>query len=441
MPLLSLPNEIIAEIVEYGLLGDPKGEKAAVLSLVCKRFHILVTRHVYSACLLRLYQDPDYHREHTFGHAVRFERWKRVAVNGFRTARDEANAFIKYGDRVKYLNISHCLSVPFGSIRVGQFNYSIHASVYLPTIVTPLLSAFTNLVSFAFSTAILLPTPIKSHETMRILGDVFELCHSLRNLLLYIDVDARAPALLKRMIEEYKINPPEPKRSPMRLRSVCFGFSVSNESDEGRYSDPISVWVLTWLAILMPFSDSIEGLNFAHNEYINPIEMSAENLLSDISKVEPINVYGYKIDLPKVKRLTMSLEKIPERIFGEYFVVGKEYVEELTLLQSINYTPEQILELAVSYPNLELLHIGDMFIGDGNDLEVMEWSDVATIKKACGRLKRFIGYTELGLRELEECLVAPEARLEEVVKLLKYYPVGYIVPRLRGQYKVILEFY
>ncbi|KAK6502417.1 hypothetical protein TWF506_002997 [Arthrobotrys conoides] len=124
-------------------------------------------------------------------------------MRGIKPARHKDRLFKQYGQYVKNLTIAHSNNARIWGRPIGasDLNYSVLATVYLPNATTPLLESFTNLISPNFSTSMSQSSTLKSHEMFSVIGDIFKLCHALKDLSLKLDIDEFAPYHLKHMAQ------------------------------------------------------------------------------------------------------------------------------------------------------------------------------------------------------------------------------------------------
>ncbi|KAK6330780.1 hypothetical protein TWF718_002980 [Orbilia javanica] len=423
MPLLSLPNELLDEIIQYALVGDHQSTHASSLSLVCRRFCKLTLPYLYENCEILLHQDPDYHKESTFGHIAMFKRFGDNIMKGFETARHKNEVFREYGSLVKVLNIHHPYSgleplVGNSTVGIQSLNFSALASVYTPSIICPLLEAFTNLTTLGFSNNCDLPMTIKSHELMVVIGDIFTTCQCLKHLVLDLDVDESAPMQLKKIVENLQGNTiPDNKLLPS-LKSLNLKIGISTKDRLNRYSENTGVWILTWLAMLMPASNSIETLTYAHYEYTKPWS-NLSNTIRNVPNIQTINRLGVKISLPSLKLAVLDMLPQNRRMIEEYFVLPKKTLHELKVHLTHNYTPEYIFRVVRLYPNLKVLHISDSIIGsDLANSKGVDWGIIAYAKNSVRTLEKIALHTNQTLKEV--CQGIRNSNSRQYVKKVGY---------------------
>ncbi|KAF3169933.1 hypothetical protein TWF788_010334 [Orbilia oligospora] len=256
MPLLSLPNELLEEIINYALRDD----------LACR-------------------EDPAYRNEGTFGHAAMFHRFGNDTITGLKIARHKDQLFKKYGKYVKDLTIAHPTNARIGGhpINAYNLNYSVLATDYLPTILTPILESLTSLTNLKFSTSAVQASALKSHEMFSVIGDIFKLGHPPKDLSLDLDIGEFAPYRLKWMVQVPESIDNETNATLPLPRNLDLKFLIStkdrdNRFNFNRYTIPIcrkntektGIWILAWMAILMPLSQTIEKFKYSHYEYVKP---------------------------------------------------------------------------------------------------------------------------------------------------------------------------
>ncbi|KAF3156114.1 hypothetical protein TWF751_002900 [Orbilia oligospora] len=211
-------------------------------------FRTLTMKNLYKECHIRFHQDPAYRNEGKFGHAATFHRFGDDPITGLKTARHKNQLFKEYGQYVKDLTISHATNAHIGGhlINAYNLNYSVLATVYLPTISTPLLESFTTLINLKFSTSAVQPSTLKSHEIFSVIEVIFKSCHSLKDLSLDLDIGGFAPYKLKRMVQTPEDIDIQTNATLPSLRNFDLKFLISTKDRDNRYTEKTGVWILTW---------------------------------------------------------------------------------------------------------------------------------------------------------------------------------------------------
>ncbi|KAF3308999.1 hypothetical protein TWF173_011509 [Orbilia oligospora] len=416
MPLLSLPNELLEEIINYALHDDFDCKKAAALNLVFKLFR-------------------------TFGHAAMFHRFGDDPITGLRTARHKNQLFKEYGYYVKDLTIAHSTNARIGGhpINAYNLNYSVLATVYLPTVLTPLLESFTSLTSLKFSTSAVQPSTLKSHEMFSVIGDIFKLCHSLKDLSLDLDIDEFAPYQLKRMVQTPEDIDIQTNATLPSLRNLNLKFLISTKDRDNRYTEKTGVWILTWMAILMPLSHTIEKFNYTHYEYVKPWGPNTVTARSVPEDIKTINKIGVKIALPNLRSLALDMLPQNRRMIEEYFLLGKTNVETLTLSLTQNYTALDIYAIVSQYPNLKTLEIRDTKVGsDKATRNGVTWEFVANTKRLFRKLVALVLYTNQTEREVNEAIGEDLHKIH--IKSLRYWKRGQRLPH-EAEFRLVVNFH
>ncbi|KAK6342058.1 hypothetical protein TWF730_001540 [Orbilia blumenaviensis] len=435
MPLLSLPVELLSYIIKYALDNDHQFEDAARLNIVCQHFRALTMQHLYMKCHLRLYQDPQYNTEGTFGHIAWFKRFNDHPMHGIETAKHKFEMFKKYGGYVKHLTIHSCELLAESALTRADFSYPVLEGTGIPMITNPLLSAFTNLTGFKIFTGIRRNMAIKSHETVAVINDVLELCPKLKHFTLGLDIDESAPYQLKRIVNEMGTKPPSGKKAALAsIRFLTLGFSISTRDSKNRYSEATAIWPLTWFSLAASSFENVERFMFTYTEYVKPSHGGTS--IKSVPK-NKINKLGYRIHLPKVKELDIPVLPLSMRVLDEYFVINKETIKSLRLdiFRFAGLTREGIYAIISRYPNLEAISLLGSNIGSSSNR--IGWSIVPDLKRLFRGIKALVLYTEQSKKEMEEAIGEDFLKSSCVRILYEQTPTG-LDTRSGGKFTAVI---
>ncbi|KAK6509208.1 hypothetical protein TWF481_003968 [Arthrobotrys musiformis] len=463
MPLLSLPNELLNQIIGYIANNDSRPSSITKLCLVCHRFHALALRRLYSNCRIDLVQGRGHRTDDSsFGHLVLFQAlgWRNSGWQDKRAliAKDALSSYKKYGELVVSLSIH--VTCMMDATSIVPRNFAIDPGTHVTAVeisafTTPLIVSFPNLTTLSIRNNGNI-FPIDANELMDMLVGIFGQCVSLKSLSLSLDIEEHAPKKLKSIIETRGART---RVQPAFAHLKRLWLSVKNFTADGqnRFSEPTGIWLLTWLSIVMPTCGTLEDLSFQATEKTLGRSMISwrghveRRPITDLSG-KKINKLEWNINLPNVLRLDIWGAELSVKVFEEYFTVKREKFEVLRVNYASDFDRDegslfrfegplqeiyancsiQILSLLSQSPNLRSVYLGHPRIGHGQNVD---WGIVRDTKQVLRRLETLTVYTNDSRVQVEEG--TGSAFLSHDVKALKH---GRFAFQNTGKWQVVVEF-
>ncbi|KAF3177446.1 hypothetical protein TWF225_008432 [Orbilia oligospora] len=414
VPYLStLPTEILTQIFGYNLMyrysytyNQFNLREALRLSLVCRRFHAIITRFRCLRCHIGLYTyklDTDTYYPHAIfeGYVIGFLHFGVYQdLKSSTTTRNILELHRGYGESINYLQFTHLenllstIDTPLGP-RGPEINrptkdeylttgpctpaFSIQFTELFPNLTTiefrDTYSESLNRAESSFNPDYLLPS----------LVDILSSCYSLKHLKIQLAVDLALPPLTTKKIESML----PMSNSPVKLQTLTLQVRLVQRLYGIRPFH--GIWLLDALAYLLPIEgNTLRSLDFNVSRkyptnnwiYAGDAEDIEEYVaVRQVAFVEKHNRLNRRIQLPAIRHLKISAEKESPFVFLAFTNADRKSLEELDL-EDINGQRHsagadqfkceiQFIKILISmFPNIHTLRLNQR---EPQDLKLNEY--------------------------------------------------------------------